>query len=248
MGEDLWERRGRGFELTSAGSRLAASLDQAFGIIQESSAAGEGNRALVRVGTYSSFANGWLIRAIGPFLASNPGLDMRLVMLYDPHDMSTRVADVFITSEPAAVGYSVTRLFAERLFPVADAGFGDEIQIHHPLITNEVTPALAGRDWEAFWALNDRSPAERQPMLCCSHYVMALEMVRQRLGVGLLPDYLIQPMIDSGELRRLPGKPLPTGQSFRVQVRQERRKDPSIGGFVSWLRAELRLSPFTRLS
>lgn len=248
VGEDLLKRQGRGFELTPAGSRLAASLDQAFSIIEETGAAGDGNRQVVRVGTYSSFANGWLIPALSPFLSSHPELELRLVMLYDPHEVSSRIADVFITSEPTAIGYSAVRLFAEKLVPVAAMTCEGEFQTHHPLITNEVAPALAGRDWEAFWALNDWAPTERQPMICCSHYVLALEMVRQSLGIGLLPDYLIQPMIDRGELRRMPGKPLPTGQSYQVQVKQDRRQDPSISRFVSWLRAELRHAPFTRLA
>lgn len=247
LGETVMQRAGRGIELTEVGRRLANSLEQAFTAIDQStSLALQANRHIVRVGTYPSFAMGWLIKTIPSFLKAHPEIDLRLVMLYDPHEVSSRLADVLLTSEPISALYQGTRLFSERLLPVAAVHLGEELGAMPALITNEVTLTLAGRDWEAFSEINAFPEISGMRLLCCSHYIMALEMVREGIGAGLLPDYLVQPLLERGVLRRLPGKALPTGQLFNIQVRRDQRNDEGIELFCNWLRKEVKKAPFVR--
>lgn len=237
MGEDLIERRGRAIHLTEAGNRLAASLESAFDIIEQQVTSLEGNRRVIRVGVYSSFATGWLIPRMAPFRAAYPDVDLRLIMLYDPHETSNRIADVFITSEPVEIGYSAKRLFGERLVPVCAADSFNDFSSPMRLISAEATTNLMGRAWEAFARLNDLeiSAIKSGAWLCCSHYILALEMVQSRMGAALLPDFLVERQIAAGTLRRLPGASLPTGLSYEIHVPVERRQDPAISQFSAWL-------------
>ena len=237
MGEDLIERRGRAIHLTEAGSRLAASLESAFDIIEQQVTSLEGNRRIIRVGVYSSFATGWLIPRMSPFRAAYPDVDLRLIMLYDPHETSNRIADVFITSEPVEIGYSAKRLFGERLVPVCAAGSFNDFSSPMRLISAEATTNLMGRAWEAFARLNDLeiSSIKSGAWLCCSHYILALEMVQSRMGAALLPDFMVERQIAAGTLCRLPGASLPTGLSYEIHVPAERRQDPAISQFSAWL-------------
>lgn len=236
-GKDLIERRGRAIHLTEVGSRLAASLESAFDIIEQQVTSLEGNRRVIRVGVYSSFATGWLIPRMAPFHAAYPDLDLRLIMLYDPHETSNRIADVFITSEPVEIGYSAKRLFGEQLVPVCAAGSIDDFSSPMRLISAEATTNLMGRAWEAFAHLNDLeiSSIRSGAWLCCSHYILALEMVQARMGAALLPDFLVARQIADGTLHRLPGAALPTGLSYEIHVPVERRQDPAISQFSAWL-------------
>lgn len=244
LGRQLVERRGRSISLTDAGRKLALSLDDAFDAIEQSATTAlGGNHAMLRVGIYSSFATGWLMPALAQFSAAHPNIDIRLVMLYDPHEVSGRIADVFITSEPTALGYSSTRLLPETVIPVISK---NSSQVSYatglPLITAEVQPGLAGRDWEAFAVLNgmDMATLRAGRWVCCTHYIFSLEMVRAGMGAALLPDFMAHAFLATGELQRLPGKPLPTGQSYEAQVKYERRNEPDIVHFISWLRTTLR--------
>lgn len=241
LGEELVERRGQTMTLTDAGRRLGQSLDCAFNIIEQQITAIEGNRAILRVGAYSSFGMAWLIPRLPGFMEAHPEIDPRIAMLYDPHEISSRIADVFITSEPVELGYTAKRLFPELLVPVAaftgPAGFAGPMR----LISAEMEPGIAGRAWEAFATLNDLEMAaiRSEDWLCCSHYVFALEMALAGMGVALLPDFMAARGISQGRLRRLPGQPLPTGQSYEIHVPSERRHEAAIVAFTTWLRERI---------
>lgn len=244
-GKDLIERRGRSIVLTEEGGRLARSLNSAFDIIEQQVTSIEGNRTMVRVGAYSSFAMAWLIPRLAEFGEAYPDIDLRLIMLYDPHETSSRIADVFITSEPVQFGYSATRLFGEKLVPVCAGAGPDAFDTPMRLISAEAEGGLVGRAWEAFALLNelDTSAIRQGDWLCCSHYIFALEMVRLGMGAALLPDFMVARHLSEGTLRRLPGLPLPTGQSYEVHLPVDRRQDPAISRFSAWLGRAIAADP-----
>ncbi len=243
LGEDLIERQGRRISLTEAGMRLAEALDGAFDLIERTTATTIGlNRRMVRLAMYPSFTMGWLIADLPGFVAAHPDIDLRLVMMSDPPEISDRLADVFITSEAPRRGYWSVTLFPELLVPVAQPRLALDWLEGTALITSETDPATTGIDWEGFAALNGLSlhQVRRGAWLCCSHYLMALEMARVGMGAALIPDFLAAPPMARGELRRLPGTALPTGLNYDLQVKYERRSETDIRQLVTWLRQAAR--------
>ncbi|MCT2539664.1 LysR family transcriptional regulator [Sedimentimonas flavescens] len=243
LGEVLIERQGRSISLTDAGRRLADSLDGAFDLIEQSAAATIGvNRRMVRLALYSSFASGWMIPALPQFTEKNPDIDLRLIMISDPPEITDRVADVFVSSEPQRRGYWSTRLFRELLVPVAAPQFRQAFARPIPLISSDTDPVLTGKDWEAFAVLNglEMSALREGAWRCCSHYLLALEMVRAGMGAALVPDFIAFPLMARGEVVRLPGDPVPTGLTYDIQVKYERRNEPDIARLVTWLRSAAR--------
>lgn len=238
LGEELVQRRGQKIILTDAGRRLAQSLGGAFDIMEQQLTAIEGNRATLRIGTYSSFGSAWLIPRLPTFVEAHPEIDPRIAMLYDPHEISVRTADIFITSEPVEIGYTARRLLTERLVPVAAITGPTDFTRPMRLISAEMEPSSAGRAWQAFATLNDLEIAaiRSEDWLCCSHYIFALEMVLAGMGAALLPHFMAARNISEGKLRRLPGKPLPTGQYYELHVPTERRHEDTIAAFTTWLR------------
>lgn len=244
-GKALIERHGRDISLTNDGISLALSLKSAFDIIEQEVTSLGGNSAVVRLGVYSSFAVSWLIPRLPNFIDAHPHIDLRLIMLYDPHDTSSRIADIFITSEPVQIGYTARRLFGEQLSPVCSATGPENFDAPMRFISAEAETGLAGRAWEAFALLNDLDTSSIQwgNWLCCSHYVFALEMAQLGMGAALLPDFMAARHLADGTLRRLPGTSLPTGQSYELHVPTERRQDPAIGYFSSWLQRAIAEDP-----
>lgn len=245
LGEDLIRRSGRQIILTEAGARLGRSLRSAFDVIDQEIAAMEGDRSVVRAGVYSSFGMSWLIPRLPRFQSAHPEVDLRLIMLYDPHEMSGSVADVFVTSEVVKPGYMTRRLFAEQLVPVVRIDQAADFAAPMRLISAEADPSIAGRAWEAFAALNDMdaSSIRSGEWLCCSHYVFALEMALADMGAALLPDFVAAQEISAGRLQRMPGQALPTGQMYELHVPLNRRLDPPIVSFTSWLQDEVANDP-----
>lgn len=189
LGEDLVERQGRAIRLTDAGKRVARSLDAAFDLIEEQVTVFESDRKIVRVGAYSSFAASWLIPRLPDFRAACPDIELRLIMLYDPHEISALLADIFITSQPLETGYSARRLFSERLVPVMRADGPEDFSKPLRLISAEADVGVAGRAWKAFAILNGLEIPRIQhgEWLCCSHYILAQEMVLCGLGLHSCP-------------------------------------------------------------
>lgn len=248
LGEDLIERHGRTIRLTEPGRRLSRSLGAAFDIIEEQVTVFEGDRKIVRVAAYSSFATSWLIPRLPDFLAACPDIDLRLIMVYDPHEISISLADVFISSERVSPDYYAKRLFSEQLVPVACATGPCDFSAPACLISAEADIGVAGRAWEAFANLNalDIDAFKSGDWLCCSHYILALEMALCGMGVALLPDFQVAHLIEDGRLQRLPGQALPTGQSYELQVATSRRRNPPIVAFSAWLRAAVASDPNMR--
>lgn len=245
LGEDLVRRNGRQIILTKAGTQLGKSLRSAFDIIDQEVAAMEGDRSIVQAGVYSSFGMSWLIPRLPRFQIAHPEVDLRLIMLHDPHEVSSRVADVFVTSEVVRSGYMARRLFAEQLVPVVRADRTADFAAPMRLISSEAEPGIAGRAWEAFAALNgmDASSVRSGEWVCCSHYIFALEMALAGMGAALLPDFVAAQEISAGRLQRMPGQALPTGQIYELHVPLNRRRDPPIVSFTSWLQDEVSNAP-----
>lgn len=144
---------------------------------------------------------------------------------------------MFVTSEPERAGYWTRRLFAERLVPVVHPDGPTDFAGPMTFISAEVEPGIAGRAWEAFGALNglDMPGLMERGWLCCSHYILALEMVRNRLGAALMPDFMVERHLTEGTLRRLPGEPLLTGQTYDLHVAFDRRQEPAIAAITGWI-------------
>lgn len=243
LGEDLIDRQGRSIALTEAGARLAEALDGAFDLIERSTASAIGlHRRTVRVGLYSSFAAGWMIPALPDFLGEHPDVDLQLVLIADPPEIGDRMADVFITSEPPRRGYWSVTLFPEVLLPVAHPDFHIGFDRPLPLITSEIEAAARGSEWEIFASANGLDPSmiRQGEWLCCSHYLLAMEMARAGLGAALIPDFLALPVVARGELVQLPGTGMPTGLCYDLQVKYERRDEPDIRRLTTWMRAQAR--------
>ena len=243
LGETLIERQGRHISLTEAGQRLAEALDGAFDLIERTTATTIGmNRRMVRLALYPSFAMGWLSDPLPAFTAAPPDLDVQLVMMAAPPEISDRLADVFITSETPRRGYWSAPLYPELLVPVAQPPLARVWPDAVPLITTDIDPAAAGAEWAAFAPPNGLTLARlrRGPWVCCSHYLLALEMARAGMGVALVPDFLAAPAVARGAVQRLPGRPLRTGLSYEVQLKYERRGEGDIRHLVAWLRQAAR--------
>lgn len=243
LGEELIERQGKRMNLTEAGARLAEALDGAFDLIERTTATTIGlNRHMVRLAMYPSFTMGWLIAELPGFTKVHPEIDLRLVMMSDPPEISDRLADVFITSEAPRRGYWSATLFAELLVPVVQPRLALDWPGGMPLITSETDPTNTGLDWEGFATLNGHTLQElrRGGWRCCSHYLLALEMARVGMGAALIPDFLAAPPLARGELRRLPGAALPTGLNYDLQVKYERRGEVNIRALITWLRQTAR--------
>ncbi len=241
VGEKLVQKSGRGIVLTEAGRKLSQKLQPAFAEINRSvtSAIG-GTRDCIRLAVCSSFAPAWLVPRLSGFYAANPQVDLQIMMYARDPELTDAVGDAFVTTLPKDRGYHALFLWAELLVPVRSAM--QKIPANAlSLITTDLEPGRAGADWRAHAQIAGL-PDPMPPMgrwLYASHYVIALDMVRQGLGAALVPDFLVQDELAQGSLVLLDDIAVPTREDYHLCIKESRRGEPALEALERWFKMEL---------
>ncbi|MFZ2103753.1 MAG: LysR substrate-binding domain-containing protein [Oricola sp.] len=242
IAEKLFTRSGRSIELTDAGAKLASRLQVAFAQIDDSISDVAGlHREKLRLAVYSSFAPGWLIQRIGSFYEAYPEIDLQILM-YDRHpDLTDAVADAFVTSFPAEVGFWSSRLYPEMLVSVRVPAKADGTPAPTRLITSELHIGAFAKDWIEYCkvaGLELRTLLDR-PWLQTSHYIFALEMARHGLGIAVVPDFLAEEDLQSGRLELFNPAKLATHEDYYLCVKDNRRSEAPLAALIQWFRSQI---------
>jgi LysR family glycine cleavage system transcriptional activator len=241
LGEKLLRRVGRKVELTAAGQRLAERLRAAFDQIDSSIDETLGaNNTTVRLAVCSCFAPGWLIRRLGNFYASHPDFALQLRMYAQDPALTDEVADAFVTTFPTVPGFSALRLRGEFLVAVRPAACGSR-RPNLPLVTTTLPPGQLGADWESyceFAGLNFQQ-MHRGHWLQATHYILALEMARKGLGIALVPDFLAEEALSTGEIEIECNAKMPTHEDYYLCIKTARRAEPALQTLQQWFKGQL---------
>ncbi|MDH4985316.1 LysR family transcriptional regulator [Aminobacter anthyllidis] len=241
IGERLMMKSGRSIVLTSAGEALARKLGAAFGDIDRSLSEVIGrNRKLVRLAICSSFAPGWLVPRLSSFHQANPEVGLQLCMYAREPVLTDAVADAFVTTFPEVPGFWSLLVRREMLVPVVSGRKPDLDQIVPRLITTDLEPARIGADWKICAAqgiLPFEIPAS-QDWLFASHYIVALEMVRQGLGAALVPDFLVERELADGTLKVISDGGVATNEDYYLCIKESRRSEAPLDAVARWFRLQ----------
>ncbi|MGJ7042044.1 DNA-binding transcriptional LysR family regulator [Shinella sp. BE166] len=250
IGEDLIEKTGRDLSFTERGTKLAKSLSFAFAQIEHSiqKSISETTPAL-RVAVCTSFGSGWLIPRVKLYAhAADCRMQIKL-QAYQP-DLSDAIADIFFTTTPIKDGFWSVKLLPEDLVAV---GTGEQIppdrKRGYALITTEVEERGFMADWQGYLELVDRKDLlDNAAVLGASHYLFAVEMAEQGLGIALVPHFLAEQRVSEGGLQVWNDARMPSGRAYYLNVKHARRNEPDIRNFVNWVRRMVVDAPAERLS
>lgn len=239
IGEQLLAKSGRTIILTDTGRKLADTLHHAFEEIHStvSQVVGGSSDDSVRLAICSSFAPGWLMERLDSFYRQHPQTALQLIMYAHDPELTDRIADAFVTTFPRVAGYSSLKLRSEILVPVyRDNGGATQL----PLITTDIAAGETGADWIRYCVLSGLSleALHTGRWLQCSHYVLALQMARQGLGVALIPDFLVAGDLLSGNLRLLHETVMPTHEDYFLCIKSSRLNEPPLRALHNWFKAQ----------
>ena len=125
--------------------------------------------------------------------------------------------------------------------PVLSSRLPDPRRVAPRLITTDLQPALIGVDWiscAAHGALPFDIPAS-QDWLFASHYIVALDMVRQGLGAALVPDFLVEKELADGTLRLVCDAHVATNEDYYLCIKESRRSEPPLDAVARWFRLQV---------
>ncbi|MGR3760144.1 LysR substrate-binding domain-containing protein [Roseobacteraceae bacterium NS-SX3] len=246
LGFALFQRAGRGIALTPAGqqfaARISADLSRLQKTVQEAVAAGAG-KSVVSVAVLPAFASLWLIPRLPGFFARHPGIELSFATRLEPFDFSREPFDLaFHYGRDNWPGTRMTHLFGERMIPVCAPAFKSAHGLDD-LANLERAPLvhLASRSsaWAGWAAKAGIGTASRRDGLYFDQHAMVISAAAAGLGAALVPLGMAARELESGQLVRLDGPELTTGNSYYL-VRPDAAAAAPVLEFEAWVRKEAR--------
>lgn len=201
LGFRLFEKSGRGLQLTPAGQTLNLTLSRFFGelsaTVQSLRTQSVDQSALV-LSCESSVAMRWLIPRLGGFQAAHPGIALHLSVGGGPVDFQRDHIDLAVRRLDFALPaqWQVQRLFAEKVGPVMAPA-----QV--PAFERGGFIALGSRtrpDAWAQWLKANPSPPRPAEIRYYDHHFLCVEAASAGLGVAMSPEVLAMDDVGKGRL------------------------------------------------
>lgn len=247
IGFVLFNRHGKKLQLTPAGRRLAEAVSFGLGHINDvlSSLRRDAAPGRMTIACSYDIAMLWLVPRFSALRAAMPGIEFRLLTSdsYGEFDAPEIDLSLRFGTGPWA-GMKQERLFDEEVFPVCAPSLltklpklaKNPLAIESaPLLHFRRSPSdgLGWRDW--FTALGLSNPKVTHASLFSS-YIFILESALAGNGVALGWKGFLEPHLDAGVLRRLPGNSLHSRDGFHV-VYPESRESGAASAIADWLKA-----------
>ncbi len=230
----LFHRHARGLILTEQGellfdatSAMIKRLDAAAARIRDSEEEVFGD---LRVTTTIGFGSLWLAPRLDKLYEKYPDLRIDLMLEEKVLDLPMREADVAIRmKEPSQADLIRKRLMSVRMRLYASQDYLDlngEIEDaddlkNHRLICQNTTSAQVSAGAQLVQNLQARGV---KSMLTVNNYYGVLQAVRHNLGVGVLPDYLIEDFPDMIRvLPELESSEVPVYLAYPEELRHSQR-------------------------
>jgi LysR family transcriptional regulator, glycine cleavage system transcriptional activator len=250
IGRQLFVRRNRAVSLSPSGMKLSAPLTELFAqmtaLVAELSVRGI---ASLEVTAMPSFATKWLAPRLARFSVAHPDCRVRLVASDDLIDFKHSTADVGVRY--GAGGYQdlhVERLMHAAAFPVCSGAFAREHAariktpadlVRLPLLHDETSLIAAGLpNWPRWFEAAGVRDAAIKPGLVFDSAHIAIEAALAGQGVALGLEPLVAGDLKAGRLVRLFDLEVESAFSFWFVCPRTRLKEPRIGQFRDWLKAE----------
>jgi LysR family transcriptional regulator, glycine cleavage system transcriptional activator len=232
LGSSLFERTGRGVELTEDGAKLLPKLAQGFGLITEAVAELHARTALgpLRISVLEIFAHYWLSPRIRTYPLGRKGFDLSIAASQRVVSFETENVDLAIRlGDGEWPNLECEHLFDERL------GVYASLQLHDP-----APPIFVSRhredEWNA-WRGGARPPAAADaPVVMVETASLAMKAAIDGAGYCLAGDVFTALEVAAGRLRLC--EPAPglsdRGGYWLVHPRGAGR-DPRVRNFRAWL-------------
>jgi len=251
LGVHLFTRVRRRIALTEAGAEYAARIRQHLDQIEKDTSslmnrAGIGRR--LHIAVLPTLAAHWLIPRLADFARHQPDISVSLSLRTLPFQFSDQPFDGAIYHSHALwPGTQGTLLFPEReLVPVCAPFVFEAKGLTDAKALSKITHLhLSSRPdaWRSWYQREGHAyPTTAAGGPRYEVFTMVLAAARAGLGVGLVPRFLVQELLDRGELVMPVSKPLPVQEGYFFGYPANAEVSPALAAFEQWLLATVKVS------
>ena len=245
LGRPLFTRRGRGLQLTAAGTQLHEGTSAAFGQLRDSwTGLRRGSSAPFVLGCSGSLLARWVIPRLDRLARDLPELQLHLSAQEDPLTPTLGELDgaLLLTAPPWPAAWQVTELAPERIGPVLSPRYAGWSQLAgqparvllDEAVLHTASRPQAWRDWASAAGLPVPPAASGQGF---PHLYYLLEAALAGLGVAIAPAPLVADDLAAGRLLAPWG--FQTTAARWILATPQRGSDPQAAALAAWLRREL---------
>lgn len=234
----LFERIRQRVVLSEAGQQALPEvrriLSEAERLMMDTLAAGPVTQQL-RIATLPTFGSRWLVPRLADFLARHPDVALTVESRDRPFDFDDDPIHLAIHyGKPVWPGGVANFLCTEIVVPVASgamaAGLGGADLTTAPLLHMTSRPRL----WSQWFALHHNG-AEVWRGQRFDQFSMVISAACAGLGVALLPTYLIEAELASGQLVQLMDAPMQTENAYYIVLPEARQGHRAAAAFQNWI-------------
>lgn len=250
LGVPLFERVRQRVTLTAAGSAYAEDVRQALSRIASatlSAMAYRGAGGPLALAILPTFGTRWLIPRLPRFFAAHPEVTIDFATRIRPFDFARDQLDAAIhAGEEPWPGAVMHPLMGETLVPVSSPSLAEELHLHRPAdalgapLLHQATRPLAWSDWFAAQGLAT-DKARAGPSF--EQFAMVAQAAAAGLGLAILPRFLIEEELRSGQLVIVFDRPIESRRGYWLVYPEEKRHRPALVAFRDWLLAECGTAP-----
>ncbi len=239
----LFHRERQTIHLTLGGEAYAREIREA---LRKISAASLNLRANPFGGTLTlailpTFGTRWLAPRLPAFLAKNPGITLNLVTRLSQFDFRLEPVDAAIHfGQGEWPGGELVLLRSETVIPACSPQVRKTHRFRKPEDLRQAPLLhLTTRPdaWERWLSLNG-APAHGVHGMLFDQFATAAQAAIAGMGVALLPDFLIQDELASGQLVAALDRPMESAESYYLAWPKDRSGHLPLVAFRDWLLAE----------
>jgi DNA-binding transcriptional LysR family regulator len=260
LGVDLFVRRRRGVELTSAGAAVLDPVQLGLKILADGVASvrrGAGGKTIQLLTDYG-FAGWWLMHRLGALADLLPGVEICVATTQADLDQTDAPFDLSIMfGHGDWSGFNSTSLFPEEVYPVCTPGYLSAAGILQDTAPTDASSArlpitgaqvaqlrllhLGGGEsgrwftWQDWFTANGISPGDSRqgPVFENAQLLLQATLLGQGVSLGWRP--LIDDLVAGGALLRLTETPLRSRRGYFVVEHINRPYAANIATLKAWL-------------
>ena len=249
LGRPLFRRSPRGVELTPEGKQFLESARAGLQEIGEAVArirATDTPRQLT-IGCDFAYSAHWLVPRLPQFAALEPLADVRVITTQHVERAVGDCDTAIIFGAGSWPGITVRRLTQETVFPVCAPGYPTGSDTGRPDWLAEVNllrlidseDGSDWFDWPGYFAAAGIPFPERSRGQAFGNYPLVLQAAIAGQGVALGWSPAIEPLIETGQLRRASEVVARSTRGYFLARPQNAAPNPLVEAFEAWLLKEM---------
>lgn len=261
LGTALFERRIRRLLLTPAGQNFYVATKAALRLLDQAAAGlhGDSEETRITVSVLPTIGALWLMPKLHRFRKTHPKIDLRLVSSIEPFSPSSETEIAIRVGQPPGKantaegpridltmatkwdGLSFIELMPDLLVPVVSKklALDPQLTLREALASVPRIHVSSRRHaWPDWLAAQGIDMPARSDDVECGHFFMALDAMRDRQGIALVPALILADLEYQRDVDILPFTPRPSAGSYHAVFQRAHVSNSAVSAFLTWLQEE----------